>query len=94
MIPASAVYEAAWKILMGLLFGVLLGGFGVGLLAWAVWRWLGQRPRIAWSAKRPTMTVPKGSGEIITGLSLSAAQIDLNPVDLKRPGAIGSAGSL
>ncbi len=61
MIPASDVYEAAWKIVMGLLFGVLLGGFGVGLLAWAVWRWLGQRPRT-------TITVPKGSGEAITGL--------------------------
>ncbi len=44
MIPASAVYEAAWKIVMGLLFGVLLGGFGVGLLAWAVWQWLLQQP--------------------------------------------------
>ncbi len=69
MIPASAVYEAAWKILMGLLFGVLLGGFGVGLLAWAVWQWLVQRPRISWSSKGTTMRVPKEDGKAIRGLS-------------------------
>ncbi len=69
MIPGSAVYEAAWKILMGLLFGVLLGGFGVGLLAWAVWQWLFQRPRISWSSKRTALIVPKEDGKAITGLS-------------------------
>jgi hypothetical protein len=40
MIPSSDVYEAAWKILTGLLLGALLGGLGVGLLVRAVWQWL------------------------------------------------------
>jgi hypothetical protein len=40
MIPSSDVYEAAWKILTGLLLGGLLGGLGVGLLVRAVWQWL------------------------------------------------------
>ncbi len=69
MVPASAIYEAVWKIVMGLLFGVLLGGFGVGLLAWAVWQWLVQRPRISQSPNLPTMGVPKEGGEAITGLA-------------------------
>lgn len=62
MIPTGDVYEAAWKILTGLLLGVLLGGFGVGLLAWAVWQWLLERTRFLWTSDRTTMTVPKEGG--------------------------------
>jgi hypothetical protein len=59
MIPSGDVYEAAWKILTGLLLGVLLGGFGVGLLAWAVWQWLTERSRFLWTSDRTTLTVLK-----------------------------------
>ncbi len=59
MIPSGDVYEAAWKILTGLLLGVLLGGLGVGLLAWAVWQWLIERTRFLWTSDRTTLTVLK-----------------------------------
>ncbi len=59
MIPSGDVYEAAWKILTGLLLGALLGGFGVGLLAWAVWQWLTERSRLLWTSDRTTLTVLK-----------------------------------
>jgi hypothetical protein len=52
MIPSGDVYEAAWKILTGLVLGVLLGGLGVGLLAWAVWQWLTERTRFLWTSNR------------------------------------------
>ncbi len=69
MVPASAISEALWKIVMGLLFGVVLGGFGVGLLAWAAWQWLVQRPQISQSPDRPTTRVPKEGAKAITEFS-------------------------
>jgi len=62
MIPTGDVDEAVWKILTGLLLGTLFGGFGVGLLAWAVVRWLSERARLLWSSGRATLTTPKGGG--------------------------------
>jgi len=32
--------DAVWKLLAGLLLGLLWGGLGVGLLARALWQWL------------------------------------------------------
>lgn len=40
MVPSSDALEGVWKIVTGLLIGGLLGGFGVGLLNRAAWRWL------------------------------------------------------
>ncbi len=51
-----------WKILTGLLIAVFLGGFGVGLLAWAVWQWLTERARFRWTSDPNTVTVPKEVG--------------------------------
>ena len=40
MILTSYMNDAVWKLLAGLLLGLLWGGLGVGLLAWALWQWL------------------------------------------------------
>ncbi len=62
MIPSSDVYEAAWKILTGLLLGVLLGGMGVGLLVRAVWQWLIGRTQVLRTSDGSPLTVPKKLG--------------------------------
>ena len=62
MIPTGDVDEAVWKILTGLLLGTLFGGFGVGLIGWAMARWLSERARFLWSSNRARLTAPKETG--------------------------------
>ncbi len=76
MIPTGDVYEAVWKIFAGLLLGVLLGGFGGGLLVWAIGQWLRERARFLWTSAHITMAEPK---EIAGNKSVGAP--NLEPVD-------------
>jgi hypothetical protein len=62
MIPSSDVYEAAWKIVTGLLVGGLLGGLGVGLLVRAVWLWRTGRTRVLRTSNGTSLTVLKELG--------------------------------
>lgn len=65
MIPSSYVFESAWWTLTGLLFGVLLGGLGGGLLIWSVWQWLLGRTRVLRTPDGTMLTGPQEAGGVL-----------------------------
>ena len=76
MIPTGDVYEALWKILVGLAFGGLLGGLGGGLLIWAVGRWVTERGRLLRRSVGTSTTISEKIGE-----NESAGSASLEPAD-------------
>ncbi len=58
MIPTSFEHETVWALLAGLVFGLVMGGFGGGLLVWAAWQWMIKRTRSLRISVRTIMTEP------------------------------------
>ncbi len=58
MIPTSFEHETVWALLTGLVFGLLMGGFGGGLSVWAAWQWSIKRIRSLRISVRTIITEP------------------------------------
>lgn len=75
MIPNSFDHEAVWALLAGVVFGLLMGGFGGGLLVWAAWQWSVKRIRTLRTSVRTMMTEPVEVGQV------TEPTVQLEPAD-------------